>query len=157
MISDTTKTQLAALEFDTAKPLVICDVDEVVVHFIAEFEKFVEPHGLRLQPSNPALPYIVRHHATAELASTALVSDHIEKLFETRTQNMEPIIGAVEGLKTLSKSASVVMLTNLSDPAYREAARRLGAYAYLDKSREFDELPGIIKTLSELLQKDKLL
>jgi DNA-binding NarL/FixJ family response regulator len=59
-------------------------------------------------------------------------------------------------IKQARESTHVVMLTNLSDPAYREAARRLGAYAFLDKSLEFGQLPGIIKTLSQLTQKDKL-
>ena len=66
-------------------------------------------------------------------------------------------IDLLRWIKQSRVSIHVVMLTNLADPAYREAARRLGAYAFLDKSHEFDELPGIIKALSELLQKDKLL
>jgi DNA-binding NarL/FixJ family response regulator len=45
----------------------------------------------------------------------------------------------------------VVMLTNLPDVAYRDASRRLGAYAFLDKSREMDQLPDIVKTLSGLV------
>ncbi len=36
----------------------------------------------------------------------------------------------------------VVMLTNLNDPLYRE--RCLRAYAFLDKSSEFEKLPEII-------------
>ncbi len=56
-------------------------------------------------------------------------------------------------IKQSRESTHVVMLTNLSDPAYREAARRLGAYAFLDKSHEFGQLPGIIKTLSQLTSK----
>lgn len=45
----------------------------------------------------------------------------------------------------------VVILTNLSDLAYREASKELGAYAFLDKSREFDQLLDIVKQLSNLV------
>ena len=47
----------------------------------------------------------------------------------------------------------VVMLTNLSDMPYREAAKRLGAYAFLDKSREFEQLPDVVKELSRMVSK----
>lgn len=48
--------------------------------------------------------------------------------------------------------AHVVMLTNLSDDAYRRAAAQLGAYAFLDKTREYEQLPGIIRKLADLVQ-----
>ncbi len=60
-------------------------------------------------------------------------------------------IDVLRWIKQTRPHVHVVMLTNLSDRAYREAARRLGAYAFLDKSREFDQLPDIVKALSGLV------
>ncbi|HRE25283.1 MAG TPA: response regulator transcription factor [Anaerolineales bacterium] len=41
-----------------------------------------------------------------------------------------------------------IILTNYTDVAYRQAALRAGAAAFLDKSTEFSELPGVILSLS---------
>ena len=51
MISETTIAQIASLQLRSNRPLVICDVDEVVVHFTRDFEDFLAGLDLELDTS----------------------------------------------------------------------------------------------------------
>ena len=113
MISEPTMIQLAELKIAPAKPLVICDVDEVVVHFISEFEDFISTENLSLKHGNPAEPYVLFDNATQKPIALPRVSNLIDVFFKQRTRNMKSINGAIEGLQSLNAFASIVMLTNL--------------------------------------------
>ena len=39
------RIQLAALDLDPAKPLILCDADEVLLAFLAAFERFLHGGG----------------------------------------------------------------------------------------------------------------
>ena len=43
-----------------------------------------------------------------------------------------------------------VVLTNHSEPQYRQACERAGASYFLDKSTEFDRVPGVIAGIASL-------
>jgi len=116
MIHELTKRQLAGLKL-TGRPLVICDVDEVVVHFTKGFERYLDEHGLWLEAASLALHGNVRHVAGNHPADDALVSRLIDNFFAERTRHMEAIDGAVSSLLTISGEADVVMLTNLPHEA----------------------------------------
>ena len=72
MISEPTLAQIANLQLRSNRPLVICDVDEVVVHFTRDFEDFLDGLGLWLdtsmqpvqqqypQPEDPDTPQLPR-------------------------------------------------------------------------------------------------
>ena len=113
MISEPTQQQLAELKIAASKPLVICDVDEVVVHFIRDFEVFIGKQGLNMRPSDPSEPYQVFHAASDKRMTKARVFELVNDYFISQTRQMKPIAGAVEGLKALGRNATVVMLTNL--------------------------------------------
>jgi DNA-binding NarL/FixJ family response regulator len=46
-----------------------------------------------------------------------------------------------------SKKIEVIMITNHADDYYKQQCRELGAKHFLDKSNDFDLVPGIIKQL----------
>lgn len=117
MISEPTQKQLAALEISPTKPLVICDVDEVVVHFIRDFEDFISAEKLGLKHGNPSEPYVLFETSTNNSISLTRVNDLIDNFFIQRTRTMKSIVGAVEGLQSLASNATVVMLTNLPHSA----------------------------------------
>ena len=57
----------------------------------------------------------------------------------------------LEVLRRIKQSAPwcvVIMLTQFSEPAFREISRILGADHFLNKASEFDQLPGILRQLS---------
>jgi hypothetical protein len=113
MISEPTQQQLSALQISATKPLLISDVDEVIVHFIREFEEFIGKSGLNLKPGNPAEPYHVFEVNSGFALPTTKAFDLVNEFFVKHTRNMKAIEGAVEGLIALSNHATIVMLTNL--------------------------------------------
>ena len=112
MISDITRQQIGVLTLSD-RPLVICDVDEVVVHFTRDFEAYIAAHGLWLDPASFALNGNVRHQHDHSPATAGVVMDLVSKYFNDRTLHQEPIDGAVDALLELGERADVVMLTNL--------------------------------------------
>ena len=113
MISEPTLLQLSELKISPTKPLVISDVDEVIVHFIREFEDFIGKSGLSIKPGNPAEPYHIFEVKTGKAMASAVSFDLVNEFFIQHTRGMKAIKGAVEGLSALSNHATVVMLTNL--------------------------------------------
>lgn len=117
MISEITRDQLARLDLDPARPLVICDVDDVVVHFLKGFETYIDGLGLWLDAASFALHGNVRWHNGGHAAEDHHVSELIDTFFRERTRTMEPIEGAIESLLDIAEQAQVVMLTNLPHSA----------------------------------------
>ncbi len=116
MISDITMGQLETLAF-TGRPLVICDVDEVIVHFTRDFEGFIGRENLWLDTSSFALNGNIRCRDSGTPAEDHRVADLIARFFDQRTRHMEPIDGAIESLLHIGETADVVLLTNLPHTA----------------------------------------
>ena len=116
MISDLTLAQLETLAF-TGRPLVICDVDEVVVHFTRDFEDYLAQQHLLLDTSSFALNGNVRCRHTGVPAPDEQVARLISGFFEERTRHMRPIEGAIDSLLAIGETADVVLLTNLPHTA----------------------------------------
>jgi len=117
LISEITQGQLATLSVSGNRPLVICDVDEVIVHFTRDFEDYIGLHGLWLDTSSFALNGNIRHRESNAPAPEAQVADLIGSFFEDRTRHMQTIDGAVSSLLAFAKTADVVLLTNLPHTA----------------------------------------
>ncbi|HTD94929.1 MAG TPA: response regulator, partial [Chitinophagaceae bacterium] len=58
-------------------------------------------------------------------------------------------INLLQKIKELNWKCQVIMVTNHSDPSYREECQRLGAKFFLDKTNEFDRVSGIIDSFSQ--------
>lgn len=126
MISDFTKHQLEALTVDKTRPLIICDVDEVVVHFTREFEDFLDQKNLALIPASLALSGNIKSKTDQSIVAQERVNELIDGFFTERTRNLKPIDGAVEALLHLGENSSVVMLTNLPHFAKNDRVANLG-------------------------------
>jgi CheY-like chemotaxis protein len=50
-------------------------------------------------------------------------------------------------IKAMHRQVTVVMLTNRVEKYYRQQARHLGADHFLDKSNDFEQLPGLLYNL----------
>ena len=117
MISETTLAQIASLQLRPKRPLVICDVDEVVVHFTRDFEGFLRERGLALDPQRMLFIGNIRNLKSKEFLNAEESEEVVVQFFEERTLDMETIDGAVESLHSIGKSADVIMLTNLPHEA----------------------------------------
>lgn len=114
-ISPSVRRQIEATQIERDRPLVICDVDEVVVHFIRSLERHLEDNGCWLDTASYALNGNVRRRDTNEPVPTGQFGDLLFGCFEARTRDMEPIDGAVLALQRLSAHSEIVMLTNLPE------------------------------------------
>lgn len=117
MISETTINQIAKLQLRSDRPLVICDVDEVVVHFTRDFEDYLGGHGLELDTSRLLFNSNIRQRQTLAMLSPEDTEKAVVQFFAERTLAMKTIDGAVESLLNIEKSADVIMLTNLPHEA----------------------------------------
>lgn len=57
--------------------------------------------------------------------------------------------GILRALHRRDPRPRVVVFTNFAIAAYRDTALALGASYFLDKSRDYDRLPGVLQELSE--------
>ncbi len=117
---DSTLAQIGELELDDTRPMVICDVDEVVLHFIAGFESYLHRNDLWLDPASFALNGNVKRKSGNRPLDTEELGTHIAGFFEQEAHRLDAIEGAASALAALANSADVLMLTNLPDQ-YRDA------------------------------------
>lgn len=127
MISEPTLAQLAGLSL-TGRPLLICDVDEVVVHFTREFEDMLAAMDLWLDTSSFALNGNVRHRSDNSPVANELVADLIDRFFAERTLHQPAIEGAVDALNHIAETADVVLLTNLPHSAGDDRRRNMAGH-----------------------------
>jgi hypothetical protein len=113
MIDTFTQQQLAELKVHETRPLIICDVDDVVVHFLRGFDALLADVDHVLEVNSFALNGNVVHRGTRAEMPQEQLSKLIDDYFINQTEHMEAIDGAVQSLIALSNRASVVMLTNL--------------------------------------------
>jgi hypothetical protein len=113
MIHEFTRQQLDALTIHPKRPLIICDVDDVVVHFLRGFDAILARSGHVLEANSFALNGNVVHRETRAEMPAEQVSRLIDDYFTDHTEHMEAIDGAVSCLLDLGKRSTVVMLTNL--------------------------------------------
>jgi len=56
--------------------------------------------------------------------------------------------GVLRAMRKMVRRPAVVVLTNFALSTYRESALALGARHFLDKSRDYERLPGILSELA---------
>jgi len=105
---------------DVDRPLVICDVDEVLVHFLKGFEAYLGDYGYLLEPASFALNGNILDRQSRRAAEAAMVGTLLNGFFAERTAILEPVPFAAEALRDLSRHAEIVLLSNLPE-VYREA------------------------------------
>ena len=120
---DTTLSQLLALGYngitgDIAshrhdKPLLICDVDEVVLHLVDPFAQVLLERGYTLKTHSFKLTGNVFHAATGREATQDEVWAGLEQLFREQAKRQHIVEGAVEGLRSVAEDVDIVFLTNM--------------------------------------------
>ncbi len=124
-----TRRQLARIRLRRDRPLLVCDVDEVVVHFIAGFEAWLAERGLYLAPDSWSIESNVRDARTHEPLPDYRVHRLVHAFFREGVASLQPLEGAVEALHRLSDDCEIVLLTNLPHryaPQRRQNMERLG-------------------------------
>ncbi len=106
------------------RPLVVCDIDDVVLHFVAPFQDFLRGEGHELLPRSFRLTGNIVSIETQIALEHPDVRRLIEAFFEAQENWQIPFDFVVQTLDALSKDADVVFLTAMP-PRYQEHRRRL--------------------------------
>ncbi|MET0358797.1 MAG: hypothetical protein ABW055_05115 [Pararhizobium sp.] len=106
------------------RPLVVCDVDDVVLNFAAPFADYLRKGGHELLPRSFRLTGNIVSIETQVALEEASVRGLIGTFFEAQEDWQTPFDLAVETLKALGEDADVVFLTAMP-PRYQEPRRRL--------------------------------
>lgn len=95
------------------RPLVIVDADEVLLRFVAGFDKFLHEHGLFLDLSSYRLHGNVKRLDDRTPVLDVEVTAFLDE-FRSDLDWLEAVDGAQAALATLAGSASIAVLTNIS-------------------------------------------
>lgn len=106
------------------RPLVVCDVDDVVLEFLKPFEAYLENGGSKLLHRSYRLHGNIISLETEAALEDSVVSGLIETFFEDQERWQTPFAQAVETLQTLHEDADVVFLTAMP-PRFAAQRRRL--------------------------------
>lgn len=100
----------------TARPLVVCDCDEVLLHMVAPFRDWLaETQGVLFEMKSNDFSQAMRRADTGELLDKLEIWRLLGAFFDTEMHRQTAIPGAIEALHALSQRADVVVLTNISD------------------------------------------
>ncbi len=108
-----TSTEIDALALGNTRPIIICDVDEVIFHFLGGLEKHLAQQQCWLDPASFALTGNIRHLSTNEPVSKDHVGELLFGFFDECAHLLKPIDGARQVLQTLAATCDIVLLTNL--------------------------------------------
>ena len=120
----------APLEFDTShirlkdRPLIVCDVDDVVLHFFAPFLLFIDAEGHEFLPRSFRLTGNIISKANGTALEEKDVHRLIEAFFEAQEQWQTPLDRVIDTLGDFSKDADIVFLTAMP-PQFSAQRRRL--------------------------------
>ncbi|MCP5080802.1 MAG: hypothetical protein GY948_03810 [Alphaproteobacteria bacterium] len=128
MINPVTTSQLADLDLHADQPLIVCDVDEVIVHFLRGLEGFLAENGLWLDPASFALNGNIKYEDSHKPLPGSEVGGILEQFFSEKTGHLELIDGADEALDAISNHAQVIMLTNMPDAYRLDRIKNLGGH-----------------------------
>jgi hypothetical protein len=106
------------------RPLVVCDIDEVVLEFVGPFMAFLDSHGHELRADSFRLTGNVYFKETGEVTDRQAVSDFLERFFGEHDTWQRPVTGALEALAGIEDThgADIVFLTAM--PPRHHARRR---------------------------------
>lgn len=104
------------------KPLIICDVDEVVLEFIAPLQAYLASVDHRLLADSFRLNGNIRRIADDVAATKEEIDAFQEAFFSTQDKWQTPAKGASAALEALKDDADIVFLTAM--PPRHQAVRR---------------------------------
>ncbi len=105
-----------------SRPLLICDVDEVVLHLVNPFASLLQERGYILKDHSFRLTGNIFHDGTGKEATQQEVWDLLDQLFCEQERRQHIVDGVVESLLNLAKNVDIVFLTNMPH-IYRETRR----------------------------------
>ncbi|MBC7281564.1 hypothetical protein [Hoeflea sp.] len=106
------------------RPLIVCDIDEVVLEFVTPFQAFLKDNGHELRPTSFRLNGNVFSLADGGETAHQEVARLLEAFFAAHDHWQTPVLDAARSLERLSEEADIVFLTAMP-PRHRAVRRRL--------------------------------
>jgi hypothetical protein len=111
-----------------ARPLLITDCDEVLLHMVVPFAQWLdEAHDVDFDLHNSDWSKALTYKSTGALMEGEKIFTLLRGFFLTEMHRQQPIIGAVDAISALANGADVVVLTNLHDEERDARAAQLRA------------------------------
>lgn len=120
-IDPETERQIEELSHDT-RPLLVLDVDDVVLHFVRPFPRFLEAAGYTLDLGTFRLVGNIREAATNKPADVEKVRELVDRFFTAQADWQTVTEGAAEAIAAFAPEAEIVMLTAMPH-RYREVRK----------------------------------
>ena len=105
------------------RPLLVLDVDDVVLDFLGAFRNYLHSESLELDLSTFRLHGNIRRLTDGIPVADADVSALIDAFFEHQAEWQAPVEGVVDALRTVGEKAAIVLLTAM--PHRHRATRRI--------------------------------
>ncbi len=111
-----------------ARPLVVTDCDEVLLHMVRHFRDWLaREHDVDFALGGNPFVHSMRRRGSPEVLSEEQVWHMLNLFFDTQMHVQQPISGAVAAIAELQREADVVVLTNLGDHRNQPRVRQLRA------------------------------
>lgn len=120
MVHEAVLPQLKSLTLDPTKPLLVVDVDEVLVGLAAHLGEYAKTKGFSLKLTGYKLDGALKRGDGSE-ASADEFRTLFTQFFETQTRHQRVYADASTVLKSIKLRAQIVILTNV--PPYAEGDR----------------------------------
>ena len=120
-IDPETERQIAELSHDP-RPLLVLDVDDVVLHFVRPFPRFLEARGFELKLGTFKLLGNLSERATGRLLEREEIAVLVDEFFRAQADWQTITDGAADVLADFAPRAEIVMLTAM--PHRYRATRR---------------------------------
>lgn len=109
------------------RPLIVCDVDDVVLQFIGPFQLFLQSQGCAFLPRSFRLHGNIVSQADGVEIEDQEVSRLIEEFFEAQELWQTPLDRVVETLDRLSEEADILFLTAMMPTKEKPAITEMKA------------------------------
>jgi len=110
-----------------ARPLIICDADEVLIEFARPLQAFLAERDLILDLASFALTGNIRRKSDGVALEKSAVRQVLAAYFEARVDDAVPVAGAREAIARLAAHADLVVLSNVPDNLGERRQRALAA------------------------------
>lgn len=117
-------SQIKALPM-SERQLIICDVDEVVLHLIKHLEDYLNERDLVFLKHEYRLTGNIGHRTEQTVLPAADVRKHLLRFFDETSHNQDLVFGADTALQGLADSWDIVLLTNLPGGHNKPAREKL--------------------------------
>ncbi|MCX2723110.1 hypothetical protein [Roseibium salinum] len=107
------------------KPLIICDVDEVILHMVLHLEEYLHANGLMFLKHEYRLTGNICGKSDRVLISSDDVRRHLLIFFDEICHRQDMVCGADEALLQLAADWEIVLLTNLPGGHNKPAREQL--------------------------------